>query len=64
VRLRILDLAGRTVRTLADGSLAAGTHTVHWDGRDGDGRAVPPGVYRQSLETAGERVTRLLVRLR
>ncbi len=27
------------------GTEAAGPHAIRWDGRDGDGRAVPPGVY-------------------
>ena len=44
-RLVIYDTLGRPVRTLADGAQAAGTHTVTWDGRDDDGRAVASGVY-------------------
>lgn len=45
VRARLCDVAGRTVRVLADGPLAAGSHTIQWDGRDQNGSAVAPGVY-------------------
>jgi hypothetical protein len=40
--LAIVDAAGRTVRAL---SFAAGAASVTWDGRDGAGRRVSPGVY-------------------
>jgi hypothetical protein len=55
VRLDLYDLRGRLVRTLIDGEQAAGTHAVHWDGRDGRGAAVGSGVYIYRLR-AGERV--------
>lgn len=38
----LFDVAGRSVRTLA---LAAGRASVAWDGRDGAGRRVAPGIY-------------------
>ncbi|MBM3957581.1 MAG: hypothetical protein FJ313_05965, partial [Gemmatimonadetes bacterium] len=34
VRLRVLDAAGRLVRTLQSGPLAPGVHRICWDGRD------------------------------
>jgi hypothetical protein len=45
VRLEILDIAGRRVRTLVDGRLASGTWTKGWDLADESGRRVRPGVY-------------------
>ncbi len=51
VDLRIFDLSGRLVRTLLSGSQPAGTHRVLWDGRDGDGRDAPSGVYLYRLVT-------------
>jgi hypothetical protein len=63
--LRILDPAGRIVRTLADGgSLAAGTHRVNWDGRDAAGSLVPSGVYFYRLETNTDRATRQMIVVR
>lgn len=52
-RLEIFDLAGRRVRTLAAGTLAAGRHELRWDGRDQAGRAVPSGTYLGRLRTPG-----------
>jgi len=57
VRLRVYDLAGRHVRTLVDGPVAAGFRSVTWDRRDAAGRRVSAGVYFSALEvpTASER---------
>ena len=52
VTLRVLDVLGREVRTLADGAEEPGDHAVLWDGRDERGRPVPGGVYFYRLETA------------
>jgi hypothetical protein len=45
VTLELYDLGGARRRTLIQGALAAGSHSVVWDGRDKDGRRAPPGVY-------------------
>jgi hypothetical protein len=56
VTLRILDVAGRSVRTIAAGEqLAAGPHERSWDGRDDAGAVLPAGVYLVQLQ-AGEQV--------
>ena len=56
VTLRILDVAGRSVRTLAAGEpMVAGPHDRAWDGRDDAGAILPAGVYLVRLQ-AGERV--------
>ena len=47
----IYDLAGRLVRSLHSGPLAAGSHSLRWDGRDANGRSVPAGVYFARVET-------------
>lgn len=64
VGLRILDAQGRLVRTLHAGALAAGGHTLSWDGRDGDGRLLGSGVYLAQLVHAGGRESRRLVLLK
>jgi hypothetical protein len=43
--IRVLDLAGRVVRDLSPGELAAGVHPLAWDLRGTDGRRVAPGLY-------------------
>jgi len=52
VTLSIVDVSGRRVRSLVDGSLSAGTHAVSWDGRTSRGRAAPAGVYFVRVEAA------------
>ena len=51
VELRVYDVAGRVVRTLARREFAAGEHQVVWDGSDDAGRRVPRGVYFYQLRT-------------
>ncbi|MBI5647695.1 MAG: T9SS type A sorting domain-containing protein [Ignavibacteriae bacterium] len=50
-RLTISDLLGRELVQLRDGTHAAGTHAVTWDGRDAAGRRVPAGQYFIRLMT-------------
>jgi hypothetical protein len=61
VRLSVFDLAGREVRVLASRPQSRGDHTLVWDGRDGNRRDVPSGVYLCSVEAGGERTTARLV---
>ena len=50
--LKIYDVSGALVKTLADGMQQAGVHQESWDGRDDHGREVSSGVYFYRL-TAG-----------
>jgi hypothetical protein len=52
-RLQIFNLRGGLVRTLVDGQLAAGPHTLDWNGEDELGRAVASGVYILRLSAEG-----------
>jgi hypothetical protein len=52
VRIRIYDLAGRLVRTLADEVYPVGNHELMWNGRDGRGRGVASGTYLVRFEAA------------
>ena len=45
VRLRVFDDAGRLVRDLSPGPMAAGVRVVRWDGRDQTGDQVAAGLY-------------------
>jgi hypothetical protein len=45
VGIRVYDVAGRLVRTLVNGTLPAGPHSIIWDGRNQDGRRVASSVY-------------------
>jgi hypothetical protein len=64
VRLCVLDLQGRVVRTLVDGPLAAGHYDVIWDGADGGGRPQPAGIYFYRLEDGATSQVRKMTLLR
>jgi hypothetical protein len=57
--VRVYDLTGRTIRTLADRLLPAGTSTLTWDGRDDAGATPRSGMYFARLTcAAGDRSVR------
>jgi len=45
VRIAIYDVAGRRERTLVDGAMQAGMHSVTWNGRNDLGKPCRPGLY-------------------
>lgn len=61
VTVRVLDLMGRNVRTLMAGERPPGVHSIVWDLRDAQGRAVPAGVYLVRAEAGRFAATRRLV---
>lgn len=50
--LSIYNTAGRLVRTENLGAMPIGSHTNQWDGRDGNGSPLAPGVYFVRLFSA------------
>ncbi len=68
VSVRVYDLAGRIVRTLADRGGEAGEHEVVWDGTTDVGKRAASGVYFVRMEMTGPRgsyrATRKLVLLK
>jgi Concanavalin A-like lectin/glucanases superfamily/FlgD Ig-like domain len=52
VRVRVLDVQGRLVRTLRAAGPSS-TAAVTWDGRDGNGTPLPAGVYFWMAEDRG-----------
>jgi len=61
VSLRVYDVTGRTVRTLANGHQKAGSYSVSWDSKDSRGRQVARGVYFYRLDTPGFRAVKKAV---
>ena len=59
--LTVHDSAGRLVRRLLHGAIAAGPHSVRWDGRDENGAKVAPGVYFTNLVAGSSRESKKLV---
>ncbi len=54
VVVTIYNMLGQAVRTLHDGILTVGTHTMAWDGRDGNLESVPSGKYMYVMEMREE----------
>ena len=63
VELRVYDVLGREVTSLARGAFVAGSHRVRWDGRRRDGGAAAAGLYFVRLETSTGRFTRPIARI-
>ena len=64
VSLRIYDIAGRMLRTLAEGWREPGMYSEVWDGRGDDGIVLPSGVYFYSLKAGGVVATKKMVLLK
>jgi photosystem II stability/assembly factor-like uncharacterized protein len=64
VRLEILDLTGRHVRTLVSTHQPAGSYCVQWNCRDDAGQQVSSGIYVCRMQTANANLTRKMVVLR
>jgi len=66
VRVRIYDIAGRQVRTLADRPFDAGEYDLRWDGTDDAGGRLSHGVYfaRATYASSGFIDARRIVVLR
>jgi hypothetical protein len=62
--LEIHDVAGRRIRSLADGRLDPGAYTLAWDLQDERGARVPNGVYFVQLEGGGQRLVRRITAMR
>ena len=62
LEIRVDDRAlSVTLRTLANGEMAAGEHVAAWDGADERGHRAPAGVYFSRLVfEGGEHVTRVV----
>ena len=56
VRLKLFDLLGREVTTIAEGQFGPGQHQVRWSAA-----GLVPGMYLYSLEVGGKQITRRMV---
>ena len=65
VDLRVYNLGGQWVATLAAGWRPAGEYALHWDGRDDSGRGLASGIYAYRLRIGDAKVaTRKLTLIR
>jgi hypothetical protein len=64
VSIEIYNIKGQKMMTLLDEFMEAGTHSVVWNGRDRNGRAVASGVYLTRLNTRQYTSTRKMLLLK
>ena len=62
--IKVYNILGQCVRTIADGAFEAGRHDVEWDGRDERGRTLSSGVYVYRLRTADFTASRKMLRIK
>jgi hypothetical protein len=61
VKLEILDVRGRVVKTLVDGDRPSGQrYEATWNGTDNSGRRMPSGAYMSRLTVGGQSQAKLL----
>lgn len=58
VKLSVFNLKGQRVKTIANGFLGRGDHSITWNGDDEHGRSVSSGIYLIRLETPKQSFTR------
>jgi hypothetical protein len=61
VSLKVYNIRGQLVKTLVDGHMNMGPHSVVWHGEDTNNKSVASGVYFYRLETNGNTEVRKMV---
>jgi hypothetical protein len=64
VRIEVFNLLGQKVKTLVDGQMTGGNHSVEWNGTDDAGHAVSSGVYLYRLQAEDYRETKKMMLLK
>jgi uncharacterized repeat protein (TIGR01451 family) len=61
---KVYDVAGRIVRDLGEGPIAAGWHSLRWDLNNESGQRVGPGMYFLRVNVDGKQMMRTITVLR
>jgi hypothetical protein len=61
VQLAVYNLKGQKVKTLVNGTLNPGNHSVIWYGKDNNGKSVSSGIYFYKLKTANFEKTKKMI---
>ncbi|MGB2870106.1 MAG: FlgD immunoglobulin-like domain containing protein [Bacteroidota bacterium] len=64
VRVVILDVLGREIRTIVNEEQKIGLHRIHWEGKNDVGQTVAGGVYFYRLETSDFVMTKKMLLIR
>ena len=63
VALRVYNILGQEIATLADGFQPAGRYEVAWNGLDKDGRRAANGIYLYRLTSGNQSLTKKMVKI-
>ena len=61
VSIKVFNILGSEVMTLANGYQEAGYHTVQWNGRDASGQRVASGTYVYQIISGNHSLTRMML---
>ncbi|MCE9626639.1 MAG: hypothetical protein K8R56_01835 [Candidatus Eisenbacteria bacterium] len=61
--VRVYDVQGKEVATLAEGAFEPGERTIEWDGRDAAGGVAAPGLYFVAAQVGSESVRMRVARV-
>jgi hypothetical protein len=64
VQIELYNVTGQKIRTLLDGTMGAGYHSVAWNGRNDAGQKVVSGMYLYRMRADGFSAARKLVVIR
>ena len=64
VKVSIIDMMGREVKTLVESSQVSGMRSVTWNATDNNDQPVSAGVYLYKIQTRGITKTRKMVFLK
>ena len=64
IEVAVFDVLGRKISTLQNGYCPVGTHSVTWDGTDGNGRPVASGIYLTRVSSRTQSAARKMVLLK
>jgi hypothetical protein len=64
ISLKVYDLLGQEVKTLVNGDVSAGSHTVVWNGTNNSGSQVASGIYIYTLQVGSKKLNKRMTLLR
>lgn len=62
--IAVYNLLGQQIKILLNGSVAAGNHSLEWDGTDSEGKEVASGIYFYQIQTPRYSKTMKMVLIR
>ena len=61
VSLKVFDMNGRLVTTLANEQMQSGSHEIKWNVSDANGKSIPSGIYLLRMEAGNYSETKKLL---